>query len=246
MRDEKSNYTSFILFFLLIVFIVIIGSFTIYKMKYNELSQKKVMDNKIIISDKLKKNKDKDFVFYKDKELLSEELNILYTYPIINLDSTSANEINNILKANADSVKNSIVKDICENNQENIKSAINIDYNNYLYQEYLSILVNKNNYECNNNYNLSEINSYTFNVLTGKLITYEELLNKYNYTYTKVLDLIKSNLESDNSEIDIDNTINNLRENKTYNIYIDEVGKLAIKYIVKTNGLDYNDIIRLN
>ena len=44
-------------------------------------------------------------------------------------------------------------------------------------------------------------------------------------------------------DIKIDETLNELKINDTYVIYISETKKLVVKYIVKTNSVDYNDVI---
>lgn len=246
MRDEKANYIGFILFFLSIVLIVVVGSVTLYSVRNNEINKKKVVNDEVVVTDKLKKDKNKDFLYYTDREEINKDLNIYYTYPIINIDSSAANNLNNILKNNALEAKNNITK----NEEGVIIEAETYEYTNYIYQEYLSILVNKNLYKDEKTI-LQEINSYTINLITGEEVTYEKLLKKYDLTYTKVIDLIKENLEANQTydgevpNIKIDETINLLKDNNTYNIYINESGKLTVKYIVKTNNIDYNDIIIL-
>lgn len=246
MRDEKANYIGFILFFLSIVLIVVVGSVTLYSVRNNEINKKKIVNDEVVVTDKLKKDKNKDFIYYSDREEINKDLNIYYTYPIINIDSSTANNLNNILKNNALEAKNNITK----NEEGNIIEAKTYEYTNYIYQEYLSILVNKSLYK-DEKTTLQEINSYTINLITGEEVTYEELLKEFGFTYTEVIDLIKENLEANQTydgevaNIKIDETINLLKDNNTYNIYINENGKLTVKYIVKTNNIDYNDIIIL-
>lgn len=246
MKDEKANYIGFILFFLSIILIVIVGSVTLYSVRNNEINKKKVINDEVVVTDKLKKDKSKDFLYYSDREEINKDFNIYYTYPIINIDSHDANNLNNILKNNVDEAKNNIIK----NEEGTIIEANAFEYTNYTYQEYLSILVDKNLYK-DEKTTLQKINSYTINLITGEEVTYEELLKKFDLTYTKVIDLIKENLEANQTydgevpNIKIDETINLLKDNNTYNIYINENGKLIVKYIVKTNDIDYNDIIIL-
>lgn len=246
MRDEKANYIGFILFFLSIVLIVVVGSVTLYSVRNNEINKKKIVNDEVVVTDKLKKDKNKDFIYYSDREEINKDLNIYYTYPIINIDSSVASNLNNNLKSNAIEAKNNIIK----NEEGNIIEANTLEYTNYIYQEYLSILVNKNLYK-DEKTTLQEINSYTINLITGEEVTYEELLKEFGFTYTEVIDLIKENLEANQTydgevaNIKIDETINLLKDNNTYNIYINENGKLTVKYIVKTNNIDYNDIIIL-
>lgn len=46
--------------------------------------------------------------------------------------------------------------------------------------------------------------------------------------------------------IKIEETINDLKSQETYVIYIDEFGDLILNYVVKTTSLDYNDTITIN
>jgi hypothetical protein len=105
----------------------------------------------------------------------------------------------------------------------------------------------ESNYSCGES-QISKISSYTFDVSTGKLISFDDLLKEYGLTYTEVLNKINSNLEENqvDDNIKIENTLNELKENNTYIVYISNEGSLVVKYIVKTNSVDYNDVIEFN
>lgn len=256
MRDENSNYIGFVCFFLLIIIIVISGSVVLYKSHQSKSISKNFSNNETIINDKMKVETEEDFIYYVD-EIVEESLSLVYKKAIINLNSEDAKTVNEILEKLVDSSKNSIIKsnseeNLCENGNE-IFSYNSLDYSIYSYNEYLTLVVSENNNSCKDDLSRPQkIYSYTFDILTGKLISFDDLLSKYDITYTKVLEKIKNHLEEQQTIIDgvptikIDETINELKSNETYIIFFSETKKLVVKYIVKTNSVDYNDIIELN
>jgi len=256
MKDENSNYLGFVCFFLLIVAIVITGSVILYKSRESKLIDKSTSSNKNVLNDKMKLEKEEDFIYYID-ELDSGNSSVVYKKAVINLNSDDAKEVNEIIEKLIDKSKESVIlagteETVCENGSKEF-SYSSLDYNVYLYEEYITLVVTENMYTCTDDLSkINKIHSYTFNMLTGKRISYDDLLSKYDITYTEVLDKIKNHLEKQQTIIEgvptikVEETINELKENETYIIYHSETKKLVVKYIVKTNSVDYNDIIELN
>ena len=256
MSEENNSFIGFGCFFFFIVVLVLIGSiilFNIEKSKKIDGNSNKVKDN---LNDKKKKDKKQDFIFYTLEENVSDYLNATIKKANINLKSEDADNINleldkiysNALKE----IKKSNEELICENGSD-IYSYNNIDYASFTYEKYITLLVGENFYSCNNELEIPRvIHAYTFDYLTGKLVSFEELLANYNLTYTKVLESLKKYLDEEQTmledipNIKIDETLNELKENENYVIYISENNKLVLKYIVKTNSVNYNDVIELN
>ena len=83
------------------------------------------------------------------------------------------------------------------------------------------------------------------------MLILRNLLTKYNLTKTLLNDQIRNHLkdtQNKNTEdtIDITKTLSNMQYNETYALYINDSAELEVKYIVKTDGVDYNDTIVLN
>lgn len=252
VEEESSNYLGFGLFFFLIVLIILLGSIFIF---FNVRSKNTVASYEETeqIGDKLKKDKDKEFIYFKEEETISETLNILYKVPVINLKSEEANAINNELKAYTSGVKNTLQKgDLyqCYDEASDIYKTNYLDYAVYKYQEYVTLLMRESEYNCEVGFSpTNKVKSYTFNVFSGKVLSFQDLLQKYNTTLTKVIEQIRVKLNEDQTIIEevpnikIEETINQLKAQETYVFYIDEFGDLLLNYVVKTNSVDYNDII---
>ena len=259
MEEENRNILGFALFFFCIALLVLGGSVLIF-LNYKE--QKKTIttnsQNETIVTDKKKVDKNKDFIYYTDEEVISESLSLTSKIPVINLDSEDAKNVSNEVKEYAKSIKNTLKKNT-ENktctyeNQEGILETSYLDYGVYEYQEYSTLFIRESKYSCEEGFSSSyNVKAYTFDKTTGKRITKEELLAKYDTTLTQVLERIRKNLEESQTIVDdvetikIEETIGNLKENSTFAIYMDEFGDLVMNYVVKTNSVDYNDSITIN
>lgn len=259
MEEENRNILGFALFFFCIVLLVAGGSVLLF-LNYKERNSLVNSSNgeETIVTDQKKVDKSKDFIYYTDEEVISESLSITSKIPVINLDSEDAKTVSNEVKEYVKTIKNTLKKNT-ENktctyeNQEEILETSYLDYGIYEYQEYSTLFIRESKYSCEEGFSSSHyVKAYTFDKTTGKRITKEELLAKYDTTLTKVLDRIRKNLaesqtiENDEETIKIEETIGNLKENSTFAIYIDEFGDLVMNYVVKTNSVDYNDSITIN
>lgn len=257
MKEENYSYLGFGCFFFFIVIIVIIGSVILYNGRFSDLNKNGSEGIGITINDKKKKDKDKDFVYFSMEDTVSESLNLTYKKATINLDSSEAEEVNKELEKIYDNVVATIKKsnstdNVCENDSD-LYSADYLEYVIYSNEEYITLLVTESSYSCSDELmKPQKIMAYTFNVLNGKRVTDVNLLDKYNITYTEVINKIEEQLNNnqtivnDVSNIKIEDTLNELKINDSYVIYISDTKKLVVKYIVKTNSVDYNDIIELN
>lgn len=260
MNEESSNYLGFGLFFFLIVLIVLFGSILLFWNVQSKRNEKKINSNsEVIVSDKNKQDKTKDFIYFTEEETISEELNIIHKIPIVNLNSEDANNVNKEMREYANSIKTTLQKvneeeNVCsEESDGNIYQTKFLDYAIYTYQEFITLVVRESFYSCASGISTSSyVKSYTFNVLTGKKLDFKSLLSKYNTTMTRVLEQMQNSLDEAQSIIEevpniaIEETINSLKEQETYILYIDEFGDLVINYVVKTNSVDYNDTITIN
>lgn len=258
LQDTENNYVGFGLFFFLIVLIVLVCSMLLFFNERNKKQEKRINEqNEVIVSDKNKKDKNKDFIYFTNEETISEELNLIYKLPIINLKSEEAKDINDEIMSYVNQVKNTIVKgktENCPNLEENsIAKTSYLDYAIYTYQEYITLLIRESNYSCQNGFSSSsKVKAYTFDVLSGNRLSFEALLKKYDITLTEVLGQIRNNLNKEQVIVDglptiqVEETINTLQQQDTYVLYIDEFGDLILNYVVKTNSLDYNDTIVVN
>lgn len=255
MKEENNSYIGFALFFFLIAILVAIGSFILYFNKINFNNDQDDTNLEVKLSDKLKENKQEDFIYFTAIENISTQNSLTYKKANINLKSDDAESVNEKLDDMYNKALTSVKKanneeNICNNSSEIYEAAI-LDYASYSYNKYITLLITENLYNCTDEIEKpSKVTSYTFDTTTGKLISQEDLLKLFNLTYTEALQIIEEHLESlsstDENNILVDETMNKLKENETYTIFISETNHLAVKYIVKTNSIDYNDTIELN
>ena len=180
MQEESSNYLGFGMFFLFIVLIVFVGSALLFWNVYKTRNDKVNLDNNdVVISDKNKIDKDKDFIYFIDEETISESLSIVNKYPIINLNSNDAKSITNEIKEYVDTIKSTLqkldsVSVTCDYGEfDNIYKTNFLDYGIYSYQEYITLLIRESEYNCVDGISASsKVKSYTFNVLTGERLDF--------------------------------------------------------------------------
>lgn len=249
MDENENSYVGFGLFFLLILSIVVIGTFLIYRSHMDTLQEVFVIDKEE--NDKLKIEKSKDYIYYIDEGSISSGLSISYKYPVINLDSESAKNLTQELKQLVDEKRSAITKiesgDTCSyGNTDGIKKASILDYGVYSFADYVTLVVYESSYSCEIGFSsIEKMRSYVFNVTTGERVSSIDLLNKYSTSITQVFLLVREKLE-EVPTIKVEEAMNALKEQDTYIIYIDESGELLMKYIVKTDTVAYNDTIVLN
>ena len=256
MQEENSNYLGFGCFFFFVVIIILVCSIILYNEQKFKIKTTDSNNSEVILNEQIKKDKSKDFIYFSLEENISNQLSATLKKANININNKDADSINNVLSKIYDEAllsvkKSNEIENICENGSD-IYSYNSLDYAFY-YGDFITLLVSENNYNCTKEIEIPyKIQAYTFDSVTGKLKTFSDLLNNYNITYTEILEKLKNNLEEQQtiinevSNIKITETLNELKENENYAIYLSENKKLVMKYIVKTNTVDYNDIIELN
>lgn len=247
---EKLKNTIGIIALLVILLTFIIGGYFLMryvikdaKVTTNETKQEEKIDLRI--------DKSKDYIYYDNiiEVLESEEIEYMDVY----FNIQGLEDTNKTLKSEMDTIRKSIKygKDISNKEElnisnEDIYSLEYRDYQDYSFNEFLSLLVLDYKYNIETGSTPMNITSYVIDKFTGKRILGDELLNKYNLNMDTVKEKVKqrvSDLKNLNEEISVDDTMNNFN---TFALYINKVGKLAITYVVKASNLSYNDTIVLS
>lgn len=257
MEERNKAVVGGILFLLLILFIGIGGYiYTFKNNKHKEITTK--TDN---ITDEYKKDKTKDYIYYTDENVISNDLQIVYKTPVINLYNTQTNAISSELSKENEKMISDIKKiSQTENttgneitfNTDDIYSATYRIYEDYKYNEYVSLVITDVYYDCFKGINdYPNIKSYIFDVKNNERISNLDILSEYNITLSQVKEKIENKLNQDQTidneveTIKIDETLNNINDGN-YGLYIDNTGNLVIKYIVKSNQMNYNEIMIIN
>lgn len=257
MRDEANGYLGFGIFFLIIALIVFIGSYTLYNDSFKKDEKNiETMENdktkeKQLASVKIDKNK--DLIYFQNEEVISEALGITYKEVAFNFKNSEVSSLqeklqNEVVKLKEGLTKVETTETTCD---DNIKKAFVRDYAIFTSDNYTSLIISDSDYTCENSFSIiNKMQSYTFNNTDGKLLSEDELLKIFNLTKVEMLKKIENHLVDSQNEnatggeiINIPATINNLKYNENYMLYLNELGKLEVKYIVKSSLVDYNDTI---
>ncbi len=252
----------------LIGLIIIILTFTVggyflmnYMTKETEVKNNNKNNNENNIVD-LRIDKTKDYIYYENGEEIIEEEEIHQDEAILNF--TTLTSLNDTLRDEEKKlyqdikyvkdmdlpVKDEDGNDIMYNeNEKGIYSVKYRDYNNYKYNDYVSLTVVDYDYDIKNGSCPFALKSYVIDINKGTIISEDELLTKYNISKETIKDKIKERLNNtqvlDESQIgilDIDGTLNDLK----YTLYINKTGRLTVSFIVKSKQINYNDIVVLN
>ncbi len=250
MNEEKKSKIFFSLFFILIIGIVLAGTYFLY---FDKPDTKEKIIN---ISKKVKKNKNKDYIYYDNFEVISEELALTYKEPVINFKGSDIKELNDKLKEAAAKVKGNVKKysaaseeekasvDICP---DDIFTATMREYDTYQYNHFLSLVVREYTYRCDHTPTLNKYEAYVFDITTGKYLNQSEVLKANDLLFSKVQTEVRNHLSNVSLElnegevINIEKTINGLNDEAA--IYVDNDGVINVEYIAKTDNSNYNDSI---
>ncbi|MBE6161503.1 MAG: hypothetical protein E7158_04710 [Firmicutes bacterium] len=255
MEEKNKAIFGCIVFLILILTIGIGGYYYTFKSDKHKTSDEHEME---VISEN-KKNQDKDFVYFDNERVISKTLGITYKDAVINLNNTQAEAITNEIKEENGKLYND-VKKISETendtgneilyNTDDIYSATIREYQYYNYENYMSLVISDSMYDCFNGiYDYTNVKSYMFDTKNNERVSNVDILNKKDKTLTEVKEKIRKKLEKDkinDENIMVDETIDNLNNADSYGLYIDDDGNLFIKYVVKSDNLNYNDSILID
>lgn len=202
-----------------------------------------------------KVDKTKDYIYYKNEEVISEGAEIYYKDVVINLSTqqtlTEALEKENqIYKNNIKYISdiNLISGDIINYNNDNLYALNFREYKTYEFDKYVSLVINDYYYSCFDLITFDKTKSYIFDTETGKVFENREILNLFNTNMELIKEKIREHLNNKQTIVEevelikIDETLDNFNE---YALYINEYGRLYISYLVKTTQVDYNEIMEV-
>ena len=250
MSEEKKSKIFFSLFFIFIVGIVLAGSYFLY---FDKPDNKKKIIN---VSNKVKNDKKKDFIYFENSSVISEELALVYKEPVINFKGEEIKNLNNTLKEASAKIKDNVKKystatdeekasvDICP---DDIFTALMREYDVYQYDRFVSLVVREYTYRCDHLPTLNKYEAYVFDITTGTYLKQTDVLASKDILFSKVQSEVRNHLSNVSLElnegevINIEKTIAGLNDEAA--IYIDNDGAINVEYIAKTENNNYNDNI---
>ena len=249
---EKFKNTFGVISLVIILLAFIVGGYIAMRILTKEEKKSEVPESNIEDRIDIREDKSKDYIYYENGEevIESEEIESYDVY----FNFKELHDVNTKLKSEMDAIRKTIkyTKDVGEIpegakvNDEGIYSLEYRDYQDFNYGDYVSLLVLDYEYDIVNGSNPTNIESYVVEKETGKRITGDVLLEKYNTNMDAIKEKVRTELQDLkllNESILVDETMNNFN---TFALYINKKGELAITFVVKTSENNYNDSVVLS
>lgn len=253
--DNSKNKLG-VIFLILVLLTFIIGGYFFMRYMVNTPSKEKKTTITEVKKD-VRINNKKDYVYFENSEEIIDD--VIKQDLVLNFKGME--EENNKLKAELEEISKKEVKVTTEEIPEGItceNELYSFSYRSYdvaEYDKYVSVVLTDYDYNCVSGAVPTNIKSYVINKEEGKIVSNEELYTLFSMTDDKLIEGVTKRLndtqvlDGDESVIDVDTTINNVKNsafgtNKA--LSINKNGKLVINFIVNSNKINYNDSIELN
>ena len=246
MSNVERNTGSIILFFVILLVIGIGGYFVIKNVTNKHGDNNNNNNNTNVEVKSIKKDDNKDFVYFINEDVLSLPNDLKYKDIVININNDDASKLEKELNDKMASIKNNVtrIKDANVDTtnmvlEDDIYEAEMIDYTIAISSDYLSITVNDYIYRLETEATDAKLSYYVFDLSTGKLLTNRDILNKEGKTDQDIRAKIRDYVKNDEG-VDIDATLN-----QEYSLSISDTGKIIINTVVKTGSVDYSVSIEM-
>lgn len=236
---ENNKFKIIFVSFIFLVFII--GGFIMMQISIAKTKEKNApvkIENKEENKD-IRIDKTKEYIYFTNEIVYGDNLDISYKDIVFNFkeDSNLAQTLND----ETVNLKSTVVEN--ENVLGKVASAEYKIYEIIKYDNYLSLIVSYYKYDCNSLVIPLRSKTYNFDKTTGMMISNNDLLTKYSITEDVLKDKVKKHLEGiallrTDIKIDINNTMALLNE---YNLYVNKIGKLNVRVLVKNDQNDYNE-----
>ena len=253
--DSSKNKLG-VIFLIIVLLTFIIGGYFFMRYMVDKPSKEK-KTTIIEVKKDVRINNKKDYVYFENSEELIDD--VIKEDLVLNFKGME--EENDKLKAEIEEISKREVKVTTEEIPEGItceNDLYSFSYRSYdvaEYDKYVSVVLIDYDYNCVSGIVPTNIKSYVINKETGTIVSNEELYTLFDMTYEKVIEGVTKRLndtqvlDGDESVIDVDTTINNVKNsafgtNKA--LSISKNGKLVINFIVNSIKINYNDSIELN
>jgi flagellar basal body-associated protein FliL len=243
MDNKEKNVSSIIAFALVVLIIAFGGYYLVTKYHYSKSDSKEYVNEST--HEDIRIDPNKDYIYFNNETVVSENLNIVYKDITININNDDAKKIETNLNNNMTNVRNSVVKiDLDKKGEyeteDDVYSANVIEYNVFKSSKYLSLIASKYSYTVLNGNSVKDNEYYVFDLSNGSILNNNDIMKKENVTDQAIRSKIRGYISND-TEADIDATLNN-----PYYLTIANNGNVVINFVVKTNSLNYNVSIEMD
>ena len=177
--EGKGNKKTKIVIAILVLLVLVLGGYIVYEKVLDNKVDEPVKTEKKKVKIEKKEEKTQNIKLDKNKEYIYDAnylLNSEYKMPYININSSDAIQVNGYLEGRYNSYMEHYK--ICS--KENIPCHIALDYKQYLNNNIISVVIRYN--ESYTSVPDSQFLIYNFDLSTGKLMTYSDVLNKLKIT----------------------------------------------------------------
>ena len=259
---DNTKNTIGLIFFIIIILLFTIGGYFFMRYMLDDFEKRSSgEDDSITEIKEIRIDDTKDYIYYDNTTDLLHEEHIEKQDVIINIKGFES--INEQLASELTSYTNEQVtldevtldEGVTCTNEENLYSFPYREYEDTVFGDYISLVINDFNYNCVNGSEIENIKGYVINKNTGNAYTPEELLEEFEITEESILEQVRERLndtqvlDGDTQIIDIEGTISDIEDGEygiVKSLSISKTGDLVINFIVKSNRINYNDSIELN
>lgn len=255
MKKDKSGKIGFIIFLIFIIGLILGGQYLYDKTLKHDIRNKENNNSNTSNVD-YRIDKTKEYFYFTNEEVISEQAEIYYKDIVINIKdqvhiANSLNSENKIYKENIKYIKDQemLLEEMINYNNDGLYMLEYREYETYKYENYVSLVVKDYLYDCFDQSTIKNIKSYVFDINTGKLLTNEDIFEKFNTNIDNIKDNIRTKLTEKQEIVEevelikIDDTLNSF---ENYGTYVNDVGNLVVTYLVKSSQIDYNDSITID
>lgn len=231
----------------IIVLIIAIGGFFLTKQSFPESDIVNIPKVKTEKKKDIRLDKDKEYIYFENNDRVVDDLDIEYKDIIINFKEKNGiqDKLNN---ETAELKKTAVFDEEMEDEDfDKLVSATYKTYDSFIYEDYISLLVNYYKFDREDFISFVDSDTYIFNKKDGSLLDTDTILGVYNLTKEDVNNKIKEFVEGKNllteDELDANATIGEIKD---YALFIDRIGRLSISILVKSDQKDYNEVVLLS
>ncbi len=247
MEDIRSKFA--VIIFIVILAVFVIGGY--FGTKYMLNRPKEETKEEIVEITEKRIDPSKDYMYFSEEENVVEEY--LMGYKKITINFESGKTIESTLNKEVEEYSKTVVKLNEENTPETItfpneEGIFSLTYKNYEiieYGNYVTLIAEDFKYDVVSYTTALKIDSFIFNKNTGLIVTEEDLLKINDITIDEIKGLIRTKLEVLNLDSNI-NKVDETVKNLDYALYVNNLGKLEIRYLVKSTKQDYYDKLVIN
>ena len=258
---DNTKNTVGLIFFIIIILLFTVGGYFFMRYMLNDFENKSNGEEAITEIKEIRIDATKDYIYYENATDLLHEEHIEKRDVVINIKGfESINETLREELASYDSEQVTLDEvtlsdGVTCTNEANLYSFPYREYEDTVFGDYISLVINDFTYNCVNGSEIENIKGYIINKENGNVYTNEELLTIFEVTDEEIRTLVEKRLhdtqvlDGDTEVIDVDGTINNVVNGEygvTKTLSISKTGELELNFIVISNRINYNDTITIS